>query len=166
MTQLQSFRDSSAGRLVIAAFRRYAMTFGMAILPLSILRVLLLRFCGVQVGNGCYIGFNVICDTNYAELIKIGDNVTISHDTVIYVHTASPVDSPLSKLYNHIRPVTIENGAWIGARCIVLPGVTIAQDCMVGAGSVVASSTLPSSLFAGNPCKMIKVLSLGLRQNS
>ena len=138
----------------------------MAILPLSLLRVFLLRFCGVQVGNGCYIGFNVICDTNYAELVKIGDNVTISHNTVIYAHTASPVDSPLSELYNQVLSVTIENGAWIGAGCIVLPGVTIAQDCMVGAGSVVARSTEPSSLYAGNPCKMIKVLSIGSRQNT
>ena len=142
------------------------MTFGMAILPFSHLRVLLLRFCGVQVGNGCYIGFNVICDTNYAELVTIGNNVTISHDTVIYAHTASPVESPLSELYNQVLPVTIESGAWIGAGCIVLPGVMIAQDCMVGAGSVVARSTEPSSLYAGNPCKMIKVLSLGLHQNT
>lgn len=125
------------------------MTFGMAILPLSVMRVFLLRFCGVQVGNGCYIGFNVICGTNYAELVTIGDNVTISHDTVIYAHTASLVKSPLSELYKQ-----------------VLLGVTIAQDCMIGAGSVVARSTEPSSLYAGNPCKMIKVLSVGLHQNT
>ena len=158
MTYFQSFWKRPAARLVVAAFRRYVMTFGMAILPLSVMRVFLLRFCGVKVGNGCYIGFNVICDTNYAELVTISDNVTISHDTVIYVHTASPVKSPLSELYKQVLPVTIENGAWIGAGCIVLPGVTIAQDCMIGAGSVVARSTEPSSLYAGNPCKMIKSL--------
>ena len=142
------------------------MTFGMAILPLSRLRVFLLRICGVRVGKGCYLGFNVICDTNYAELVTIGDHVTISHDTVIYAHTASPVESPLSELYNQVRPVTIENGAWIGAGCIVLPGVTIARDCMVGAGSVVARSTEPCSLYAGNPCKKIKALSLGAHSNA
>ena len=166
MTRFQSFRAHLAARLVIAAIRRYVMTIGMAIIPLSCLRVLLLRSCDVRVGKGCYLGFNVICHTNYAELIAIGDHVTISHDTVIYAHTASPVDSPLSALYNQVRPVTIENGAWIGAGCIVLPGVTIAQDCMVGAGSVVARSTEPSSLYAGNPCKKIKTLSLGLHSNT
>jgi acetyltransferase-like isoleucine patch superfamily enzyme len=158
MMRFKSFSNHPVARLVIAATRRYVMTFGMAIIPLSCFRVLLLRICGVQIGKGCYLGFNVICDTNYAELISIGDRVTISHDTVIYTHTASPVVSPLSELYNQIRPVTIENGAWIGAGCIVLPGVTIAQDCMVGAGSVVARSTEPSSLYAGNPCKKIKAL--------
>lgn len=163
MTRHQSFRAHPAVRLAIAAVRRYVMMFGMAIIPFSYLRVLLLRICGVHVGKGCYLGFNVICDTNYAELITIGDHVTISHDTVIYAHTASPAESPLSALYNQVQPVRIENGAWIGAGCIVLPGVTIAQDCMVGAGSVVARSTEPSSLYAGNPCKKIKALSLGLR---
>jgi acetyltransferase-like isoleucine patch superfamily enzyme len=166
MTHFQSFKSHPATRLVIAAMRRYVMAFGMAIIPLSWLRVLVLRSCGVRVGKGCYIGFNVICDTNYAELITIGDNVTISHDTVIYVHTGSPAESPLSALYEQVRPVTIENGAWVGAGCIVLPGVTIAQDCMVGAGSVVARSTEPSSLYAGNPCKKIKTLSLGLHSNT
>ena len=163
MTRFQSFRNRPAARLVIAAIRRYVMTIGMALIPFSGLRVLLLRICGVHVGKGCYLGFNVICDTNYAELITIGDHVTISHDTFIYAHTASPVESPLSEIYNQVRPVTIENGAWIGAGCIVLPGVTIAQDCMVGAGSVVARSTEPACLYAGNPCKKIKDLSLGLR---
>ena len=166
MTRLQSFWALPAARLVVAAIRRYLMTFGMAILPFSSLRVLLLRICGVQVGKGCYLGFNVICDTNFAELVTIGDHVTISHDTVIYAHTASPVESPLSKLYKQVRPVVIENGAWIGAGCIVLPGVTIAQNCMVGAGSVVARSTEPSSLYAGNPCKKIKSLSLDLHSNT
>ena len=155
-----------AKRLVIAAFRRYAMVLGMTILPFSRLRVLLLRSCGARVGSGCYIGFNVIFDTNYTELIAIGNNVTISHDTVIYTHTISPVVSPLSELYNQILPVTINNGAWIGARCIVLPGVTISKNCIVGAGSVVSRSTEPNCLYVGNPCKLIKVLHLDMHQNS
>ena len=166
MTRLQSSGSHPVARLVIAALRRYVMTFGMAIIPLSCLRVLLLRICGVRVGKGCYLGFNVICDTNYAELVTIGDHVTISHNTVIYAHTASPVESPLAALYNQVRPVTIENGAWIGAGCIVLPGVTIARDCMVGAGSVVTRSTEPSSLYAGNPCEKVKALLLGFHSNT
>jgi len=158
--------NQPAAILVNAAFRRYAMDIGMAILPFSRLRVFLLRFCGAKVGNGCYIGFNVICDSNYTELITIGDNVTISHETVIYAHTASHVISPLSEYYNQIQPVTIEDGAWIGARCILLPGITISQNCMVGAGSVVSTSTMPSCLYAGNPCKLIKTLPLALNQKT
>jgi acetyltransferase-like isoleucine patch superfamily enzyme len=166
MTSLPPSGNHSAARLIIAGLRRYVMTFGMAIIPLSCLRVQLLRICGVRVGKGCYLGFNVICDTNYAELVTIGDHVTISHNTVIYAHTASPVESHLATLYNQVCPVTIENGAWISAGCIVLPGVTIARDCMVGAGSVVSKSTEPSFLYAGNPCRKIKALSLGFHSNT
>jgi acetyltransferase-like isoleucine patch superfamily enzyme len=158
--------QTRAANLLLAALRRYAMSFGMAIIPLSCLRILLLRICGARVGKGCYLGFNVICDTNYTTLIRIGDHVTISHDTVIYAHTASPVESPLSKLYHQVRPVTVESGAWIGASCIVLPGVTIGRDCMVGAGSVVSKSTEPSSLYAGNPCRKIKTLQLNSPSDS
>jgi maltose O-acetyltransferase len=145
-------------RLVNAAIRRYLMAFGMFLIPFSAIRALLLRFCGVKVGHGCYIGFNVICDTNFAELITIGNYVTISHNISIFAHTATPAKSHLANVYNKVATVTIEDGAWIGANCTILPGVTIGRDCMVGAGSVVSKSTEALSLYAGNPCRKIKDL--------
>jgi acetyltransferase-like isoleucine patch superfamily enzyme len=145
-------------RLAIAAIRRYLMAFGMFLIPFSAMRAILLRFCGVKVGCGCYIGFNVICDTNFAELITIGDHVTISHNTLIFAHTATPAKSHLATVYNRVAPVRIDDGAWIGANCTILPGVTIGRDCMVGAGSVVAKDTDDLCLYAGNPCRKIKEL--------
>ena len=144
--------------LLIAAFRRYLMAFGMNIIPFATVRASILRVCGVRVGRGCYIGFNVICDTNFATLITIGNNVTISHNTSIFAHTATPVVTHLSSIYNDVRSVQIGDGAWIGAHCILLPGVTIGEHCMIGAGSVVTKSTDSYSLYAGNPCKKIKTL--------
>ena len=143
--------------LVVAAFRRYVMACGMFLIPFSGLRVLLLKCCGVKVGRGCFIGFNVICDTNFAEQITIGDNVTISHNTLIFAHTATPAKSHLATVYNKVAPVRIDDGAWIGANCTILPGVTIGRDCMVGAGSVVTKNTDALCLYAGNPCRKIKV---------
>jgi acetyltransferase-like isoleucine patch superfamily enzyme len=136
------------------------MALGMAGIPFSRLRVFLLKICGVKLGRGCYIGFNVICDTNFPHLITIGDRVTISHNTLIFAHTATPAKSRLAKIYNQKKPVYIGSGAWIGANCTILPGVVIGQDCMIGAGSVVTKSTEPSSLYAGNPSKKIKSLQL------
>ena len=144
--------------LVIAAFRRYLMAVGMSLCPFSSIRILILRMSGVKIGTGCYIGFNVICDTNYANLITIGNNVTISHNVTIYVHTKSTVTSPLSSLYQTVNPVEIGEGAWIGSHCLILPGVIVAPHCMIGAGSVVTRSTQPRSLYAGNPCRRIKPL--------
>ncbi|MBK6608158.1 MAG: acyltransferase [Leptospiraceae bacterium] len=142
--------------LIIAALRRYLMMVGMSLIPFSNMRASLLRLCGVKVGKGCYIGFNVICDTNYAEMIEIGDLVTISHNTVIFTHTATPSNSYLSKIYNQVKNVKISDGSWIGANCTILPGVVIGENCMIGAGSVVSKNTESYSLYAGNPCKKIK----------
>lgn len=142
--------------LIKAAIRRYAMSIGMAAIPFSFVRVLLLRACGVTIGRGCYIGFNVVCDTNFPELVVIGDNVTISHNCMIITHTASPARSFLAKVYLASEQVNIGNGAWIGANSTILPGISVGKDCMIGAGSVVTRSTDERSLWAGNPCQRIK----------
>jgi len=143
-----------------AAFRRYSLMIGMNIIPLSSLRIYLLRLTGVRVGTGCYIGFNVMPDTNYPELISIGDNVTISHNCVIIAHTQTPARSRLSTLYQHKNPVHIGNGSWIGMNSIILPGAVISDHCFIGAGSVVTSNMPTMYLCAGNPCKPVKPLSL------
>ena len=144
--------------LIKAALRRYIMTLGMVVIPFSSLRVLLLRLLGVKIGYGCYVGFNVSVDTNYPELILIGNNVTISHNVSVITHTGTPAKCFLGNKYNTKSTVKILDGAWIGARCIILPGVTIGPDCFIGAGSCVSKSTDSKSLWAGNPCKKIKNL--------
>jgi acetyltransferase-like isoleucine patch superfamily enzyme len=142
--------------LVIPALRRYAMMIGMTILPFSSLRVILMRCCGLRIGKGCYVGFNVAFDTNYPSLIHIGDRVTISHGVSIFTHTASPVTSRLAAVYHSTAPVTIDDGAWISANSVIVPGVRIGSDCMIGAGAVVTRNTDPESLYAGNPARLIK----------
>lgn len=144
--------------LMLAAFRRYLMMFGMSLFPLSIMRVYVLRLCGVRVGTGCYVGFNVFCDTNFPELIHIGNDVTLSHNCILMAHTGTPCNSPLGKLYQVRAKVEIGDGAWIGASSMLLPGVSVASHCMVGAGSVVTKSTDQHSLWAGNPCRRLKSL--------
>ena len=144
--------------LLLAAFRRYCMMIGMSLLPASCLRVWILRICGVKIGSGCYIGFNVICDTNFPSLIEIGNHVTISHNSIIYAHTGTPAACYLSTIYNDYKIVKIGDGAWIGARSTILPGAEVADNCMIGAGSVVSKITTSFALYAGNPCKKIKDL--------
>ena len=146
--------------LILAAFRRYLMMLGMSLCPLSSMRVVVLRLCGVSVGRGCFIGFNVHCDTNFPELIRIGNNVTISHNCMLMSHTETPCPSWLGGKYKVRAKVEICDGAWIGAHSLLLPGVTVASDCMVGAGSVVTKSTDQHALWAGNPCRRIKSLAV------
>ena len=134
------------------------MMLGMFVLPFSCLRVLLMRLCGVTIGEDCYVGFNVAFDTNYPSFIRIGHGVTISHNVTIYTHTMTPVRSPLGRLYCCVKPVVVGDGAWIAANTLLLPGVTIGRNCMIGAGAVVTASTEPDSLYAGNPARRIKPL--------
>jgi acetyltransferase-like isoleucine patch superfamily enzyme len=143
-------------RLALAAVRRYALMLGMSWLPFSALRILVLRLCGVRIGDGCYVGFNVLFDTNYPELITIGDHVTISHDVRIYTHTITPANSRLARVYHTTAAVHIGDGAWLAANSLICPGVTVAPDCLIAAGAVVTKSTEPGWLFAGNPARRIK----------
>ncbi|NTU65300.1 MAG: hypothetical protein HGB05_18340 [Chloroflexi bacterium] len=53
-------------------------------------------------------------------------------------------------------PVTIQDGTWLGARCIVLPGVTVGRGSVVGAGSVVTKDVPPNTLVGGVPAKVIR----------
>lgn len=158
--------DSGFLPLATAALRRYGMMVGMFAVPFSSLRVLVMRLCGVRVGRGCYVGFNVAFDTNFPALIRIGDAVTISHGVSIYAHTATPAASRLAKVYDRVAPVTIGDGAWISANCVIVPGVEIGRDCMIGAGSVVTRSTDPGSLWAGNPARRIKTIDFADRTPS
>ena len=148
--------------LVAAGVRRYLLSFGMSVLPCSGMRVQLLRLCGVSIGKGCYVGFNVMPDTNYPYMINIGNDVTISHGCSLITHTQTPASAAkLSTYFNKVDKIQIHDGAWIGMHSVILPGADIQQDCMIGAGSVVPSmTTLPNSVYAGNPIKFKKHIGL------
>tara|TARA_Y100000589_G_scaffold328404_1_gene372448 strand:+ start:539 stop:1009 length:471 start_codon:yes stop_codon:yes gene_type:complete len=155
---MKRFKTKNRKKLVLSGVRRYLLMLGMNLLPFSFLRIKLLRFCGLTIGNGNYIGFNFSPDTNYPSLIKIGNNVTISHNVCFYTHTATPVISYLSEKYNESKQIVIKDGAWIGAGSIILPGSVIEENCFIGAGSVLRGYTQKYSLYAGNPCRRIKSL--------
>ena len=53
-------------------------------------------------------------------------------------------------------PIVIEDGAWIGAGAIILPGITIGEYAVIGAGSVVTKDIPAYTIAAGNPCKLIR----------
>jgi len=150
----------SIGFLAAAAVRRYILLIGMNILPLSIMRVWLLRLCGVTIGADCYVGFGVMVDTNYPNLIKIGNHVTISHGCTFVTHTQSPVScSALKKTINDVCEIVIYDGAWLGLNVILLPGAIVRTNCLIGAGSVVpALETKANSLYAGNPARFKKYI--------
>ena len=56
------------------------------------------------------------------------------------------------------EPVTIEDGAWVGANAIILPGVTIGRGAVVGAGTLVMKDVAPNTVVMGNPARVVKRL--------
>ena len=128
--------------------------------PHSGLAVIFHRMRGVKIGSPVYIGQGVLIDFMYPELVTIEDYVSIGLNTMIFAH-ANPTNSIELKLNYYPRktaPVLIKKGAWVTPGCIILPGVTISENSVVGAGSVVTKNVPPYTVVAGNPAKMIKQL--------
>lgn len=110
----------------------------------------------ITIGENFYANYNLtILDT--AE-VKIGDNVFIGPNVNIYAAT-HPIDKERrnQNLEKGI-PVSIGNSVWIGGNVTILPGVTIGDNTVVGAGSVVTKSLPANVVAAGNPCKVIKTI--------
>ena len=125
-------------------------------------------------GKSIFIGDDVIVGLNCTFVdnaeIHIGNRVMIAPNVQIY--TASHPTLPQERLIDnwegvsptyfrtYAKPVIIEDNVWIGGGAIILPGVTIGKNAVIGAGSVVNKSIPENCVAAGNPCKVIKKLSV------
>lgn len=108
----------------------------------------------ITIGKEVFINYN--CTLLDVCPITIGDRTLIGPNTGIYTAT-HPVD-PNERLKDleYGQPITIGKNVWIGGSCVILPGVTIGDNSVIGAGSVVTHD-IPSNVVAvGNPCKVIK----------
>lgn len=112
------------------------------------------------VGDNFFL--NVNCKLMDSGKITIGNNVFIAPNVCLITEEhAMDVEQRLAGLeYTH--PVNIGDNVWICAGAIVLPGVTIGANSVIGAGSVVTKDIPPDSLAVGNPCKVIRSLKKAL----
>ena len=111
-------------------------------------------------GRQLRIGKNVFINHGCSCLdlggITIGDNVLIG-PRVNLVSENHPVD-PAQRAFLIGMPVTIEDNVWIGAAATILPGVTVGENSVVAAGSVVTKDVPPNSIVGGVPAKLIKTI--------
>lgn len=91
-------------------------------------------------------------------LVTIGDDCFCGPNVSIYTacHSTDPVERNSRREW--AKPVSIGNSVWIGGDVIILPGVTIGDNCTIGAGSVVTRDIPANSVAAGNPARVIKTL--------
>lgn len=108
----------------------------------------------VHIGRAVYANFNLTL-VDDGEIF-IGDNVMIAPNVTICTGT-HPVDPTLrEKVVQYNLPVHIKRNAWIGAGSIILPGVTVGENSVIGAGSVVTKDIPDNVVAVGNPCKVMR----------
>lgn len=107
-------------------------------------------------GDNLYLNYGcVILDCNPVE---IGDNLLCG--PYVQIYTAHHPLDPTVRLTGRelATPVKIGNNVWIGGGAIICPGVAIADNSVIGAGSVVTKSIRANVVAAGNPCRILREL--------
>lgn len=114
-----------------------------------------LYFCygrHISIGDGCYINFN--CNFVDDGQITIGERVMFG--PAVTIATVGHPINPKMREYMYTDPVTIGNDCWIGGNVTICPGVTIGDNTVIGAGSVVTKDIPANCVAAGNPCRVIR----------
>ena len=115
----------------------------------------------IVIGNNVGISGSTICAT---KSVVIGDNVLIGSGCLITDTDAHPINWQDRRLgrneRTNIAPVVIGNDVFVGARSIILKGVTVGNRVVIGAGSVVNKNVPDDCIVAGNPAKVVKKLNL------
>jgi maltose O-acetyltransferase len=164
--------------------RLHALTLAASVLPrrnAAEARARLFALAGFRIGNGTrlhssprisggsdlfsrlVIGENCSIDEDCAfdleETIKIGDRVSIGPGTMILTstHELGPREHRAGSIMK--SPVTVQDGALLGARSIILPGVTVGAGAVVNPGAVVNKDVLPHTRVGGAPAVQLEVLS-------
>ncbi len=124
--------------------------------------------CIVEQPFFCTYGYNTTVGDNFflnvngklmdSGKITIGNNVFIAPNVCIITEEHAMDVEQRNAGLEYTHPVTIEDNVWICTGSLILPGVTIGEGSIIGAGSVVTKNIPPKSLAVGNPCKVIKKL--------
>jgi acetyltransferase-like isoleucine patch superfamily enzyme len=126
--------------------------------PLSDFAIRMQKCRGVVIGKNCHISPYVLIDLIYPSLVKIGDNVTLGSNTMIFAH-ANPTTNLFLKKNGYprkVEAVNIKSGAILFPGSIVTAGVTIGENSLIGAGSVVFEDVPDYCVAVGSPARIVK----------
>lgn len=125
--------------------------------------------CVVEQPLFCTYGYNTTVGDNFfmnvngklmdSGKITIGNNVFIAPNVCIITEEHAMDAKQRAEGLEYTHPVNIGDNVWICTGAIILPGVTIGENSVIGAGSVVTKDIPANSLAVGNPCRVIRTIS-------
>jgi len=112
--------------------------------------------CNIHIGDHVYL--NIRCTILDCGEVRIGHHVMVG--PAVQVYTAAHLLQAEGRIrgLEIAKPIWIEDNVWIGGGAILLPGVRIGRNAVVGAGAVVSRDVLPDTVVAGNPARVIRVI--------
>lgn len=120
----------------------------------------ILRKLGCKVGKHVFIGDYVRIDLNHADMITIDDHAHIASGTRLLCHQRNMSDycvgDDYAKLGYIIKPIHLCKGSLVGMDSFIMPGVTIGEGAIVGAGSLVTKDVPAWTVATGRPAKVVK----------
>lgn len=124
------------------------------------LRMPFYKAMGVKVGKGSKIAATVEIDMSAPELITIGKDVWVTRGVMLLCHQRDlsfyEIGKPVMDCPLKFAPINIKDGVHVGIGSIIMPGVTIGEGAVIGAGSVVTRDVPPYCVAVGAPAKVIK----------
>lgn len=118
------------------------------------------RWMGAKVGKDCFIGYEVWVDMTNTHLIEMEDHVHVANRCLLLCHQRDLSDYHIgddyAKLGYHKKKIILKKGCLIGMNSMVMPGVTIGEGAIVGAGSLVTKDIPAWTIATGRPAKVVK----------
>ncbi|MDX2169352.1 MAG: acyltransferase [Deltaproteobacteria bacterium] len=119
------------------------------------LRLALYRRMGVRIGRNAFVGLDTYLDCQFPELITIEDDVTVSFRVTVVVHDDA---RRLDRIEpgagdGTVAPVRLRRGCYLGAGCLILPGVTVGERAVVASGAVVTRDVAAETVVGGVPAR-------------
>lgn len=116
---------------------------------------------GKNIHLGDYVYLNFLCTILDCNTVQIGDHVMVGPQVQIYTPAHMLQAEPRNQGWEVAKAIVIEENVWIGGGAILLPGVRIGKNAVVGAGAVVTRDVPESVVVVGNPARVVKEIDQG-----
>ncbi len=151
------FEARTLGAMLHGIWGRLLQWVAMSFLPIpSAVRVSLQRARGVKIGKNVFLGPGCWIDNTRPDLVEIEDEVSLAGRVTVLTHASppAPLRAILGPESRSFKKVTIKRGAWVTVNCTILPGVTIGENAIIAAGSVVNHDIPANVVAAGVPARL------------